>query len=119
MRLSSDTITARKSILKELDLNPIANVEGDIKMNDSTIKGIMNEAFGLESYKDRFRLEYFMLEERIRKLTSMVKGYRAGTLNFTPDCPLEILELQLSHMGGYRDVLKNRAANYEDIDLSK
>lgn len=115
MILSSETIAVLNSFLKELDLRPLS-FEGGNDMK--TVTDVMNAAFGLESYKDRFRLEYFMLDERIRKLTSMVKNYRAGTLNFTPDCPLEILELQLSHMEGYRDVLKNRATMYEDIDLT-
>ena len=36
-----------------------------------------------EDYKDRFRAEYYQLEDRIDKLANMLEKYKDGTLNFT------------------------------------
>ena len=44
-----------------------------------------------EDYKDRFRAEYYQLEDRIDKLVNMLEKYKAGTLNFTPSCSYELL----------------------------
>ena len=47
----------------------------------------------------------------------MLKGYKEGTLEFTPNCPYRILYEQLMYMKAYRDVLDARA-KIENIDLS-
>ena len=58
-----------------------------------------------EDYKDRFRAEYYQLEDRIDKLVNMLEKYKAGTLNFTPSCSYELLSYQLQTMNAYKRVL--------------
>lgn len=62
-----------------------------------------------EDYKDRFRAEYYQLEDRIIKLSNMLEKYKAGTLNFTPSCSYELLSYQLQTMNAYKRVLEERA----------
>ena len=47
----------------------------------------------------------------------MTVKYEAGTLNFTPSCPLELLKEQKKYMGNYIRTLKIRA-EIEKIDLN-
>lgn len=68
-------------------------------------------------FKDRFKAEYYQLDNRIAGLQRMLKGYKEGTLEFTPNCPYRILYEQLMYMKAYRDVLEARA-KIENIDLS-
>jgi len=60
-------------------------------------------------YKDRFEAEYEQLNIRYTKLSRMIAGYKAGRLDFTPACPVELLERQLKAMGEYQQCLKLRA----------
>ena len=69
-----------------------------------------------EDYKDRFRAEYYQLEDRIDKLANMLEKYKAGTLNFTPSCSYELLSYQLQTMNAYRRVLEERA-EIEGIEI--
>ena len=69
-----------------------------------------------EDYKDRFRAEYYQLEDRIDKLANMLQKYKAGTLNFTPSCSYELLSYQLQTMNAYKRVLEERA-EIEGIEL--
>ena len=46
----------------------------------------------------------------------MTVKYEAGTLDFTPDCPLDLLKEQKKHMGNYIRTLKIRA-EIEKIQL--
>lgn len=69
-----------------------------------------------EDYKDRFRAEYYQLEDRIDKLANMLEKYKAGTLNFTPSCSYELLSYQLQTMNAYKRVLEERA-EIEKIEL--
>jgi len=46
----------------------------------------------------------------------MIIKYEAGTLDFQPDCPLELLKRQAKAMGEYLYVLEMRA-QLEEIDL--
>ena len=69
-----------------------------------------------EDYKDRFRAEYYQLEDRIDKLANMLEKYKAGTLNFTPSCSYELLNSQLKAMNEYLQYLTIRA-EIEGIDL--
>ena len=54
-----------------------------------------------EDYKDRFRAEFYQLEDRIDKLSNMLEIYKAGTLDFTPSCSYELLNSQLKAMNEY------------------
>ena len=69
-----------------------------------------------DNYKDRFRAEYYQTKERYQRLHLMIIKYEAGTLDFQPDCPLELLKRQAKAMGEYLYVLKMRA-QLEEIDL--
>ena len=69
-----------------------------------------------EDYKDRFRAEYYQLEDRIDKLANMLEKYKAGTLNFTPSCSYDLLSYQLQTMNAYKRVLEERA-EIEGIEL--
>ena len=61
------------------------------------------------NFIERFLAEYHQLNIRIAGLERMLKGYREGTLDFTPNCPYEILDAQLVCMKAYREVLEERA----------
>lgn len=67
-------------------------------------------------WKERFVHEYKELKERYNKLHKMIIKYEAGTLDFTPNCSLELLKEQKRYMGEYLRVLEIRA-EIEDIDL--
>mgnify|MGYP000511035839 FL=1 len=69
-----------------------------------------------DNYKDRFRAEYYQTKERYQRLHLMIIKYEAGTLDFQPDCPLELLKRQAKAMGEYLYVLEMRA-QFEEIDL--
>ena len=69
-----------------------------------------------DNYKDRFRAEYYQTKERYQRLHLMIIKYEAGTLDFQPDCPLELLKRQVKAMGDYLYVLEMRA-QLEEIDL--
>lgn len=63
----------------------------------------------MEAYKERMAAEYRELEERIKKLDAILTKYDNGTLEFTLNCPIELLRAQRSAMGNYRDCLEVRA----------
>lgn len=67
-------------------------------------------------WKERVVQEYKELKERYNKLHKMIIKYEAGTLDFTPNCSLELLKEQKRYMGEYLRVLEIRA-EIEDIDL--
>ena len=69
-----------------------------------------------DNYKDRFRAEYYQTKERYQRLHLMIIKYEAGTLDFQPDCPLELLKRQAKAMGEYLYVLEMRV-QLEEIDL--
>ena len=67
-------------------------------------------------YKERFKAEYYQCKIRYDKLYRMIEKYKAGTLDFTPACPLPLLEDQLKTMRRYLLCLQVRAKN-EGVDL--
>lgn len=67
-------------------------------------------------WKERVVQEYKELKERYNKLHKMLIKYEAGTLDFTPNCSLELLKEQEMYMGDYLRILEIRA-EIEDIDL--
>lgn len=67
-------------------------------------------------WKERFVQEYKELKERYNKLHKMIIKYEAGTLDFTPNCSLELLKEQKMYMGEYLRVLEIRS-EIENIDL--
>lgn len=74
------------------------------------------ELMNSPDYKDRFKAEYYQTKIRYDKLHKMCVKYEAGTLDFTPDCSLELLKEQKCAMGNYLYCLELRAA-IEDINL--
>ena len=71
---------------------------------------------GSANYKERFCAEYWQTKIRYEKLHRMTIRYEAGTLDFTPDCPLALLKEQKAAMGNYLHALEVRA-EIEKIDL--
>lgn len=69
-----------------------------------------------DDYKKRFIAEYLQTKIRYDKLHKMLVQYEAGTLGFTPNCPVEVLRGQAYHMGNYLMQLEIRA-EIENIDL--
>lgn len=67
-------------------------------------------------WKERVVQEYKELKERYNKLHKMIIKYEAGTLDFTPNCSLELLKEQKMYMGEYLRILEIRS-EIEDIDL--
>lgn len=61
------------------------------------------------NYKERFMAEYYQLKIRRDKLHNMIVKYAVGTLDFVPDCPLEILEKQEEIMDKYLEILEIRS----------
>ncbi len=62
-----------------------------------------------DDYKKRFVAEYVQTKIRYKKLHKMITKYEAGTLDFEPQCSLELLKEQKMHMGNYIHTLEVRA----------
>lgn len=75
----------------------------EIELRDTV--GLMNSS----DYKERFAAEYWQTKIRYDKLHRMVTKYEAGTLDFTPDCSIELLKQQKRAMGEYLHCLEVRA----------
>lgn len=60
-------------------------------------------------WQTRFKIEYSELKERYNKLHKMLVKYDAGTLEFKPTCPIDLLRKQKATMGGYLNILEIRA----------
>lgn len=83
-----------------------------MKLQD-TIKGMTSQ-----DYKERFRAEYFQLQNRIDGLGAMLIKYRKGTLTFEPKCTLKMLDGQFDAMKTYATHLSERA-KLEGISLEE
>jgi hypothetical protein len=70
----------------------------------------------MEDYKIRFIKEYRDLNDRYEKLHKMLIKYDAGTLEFKPTCPIDLLRKQKAIMGNYLYCLEVRA-EIEGINL--
>jgi len=60
-------------------------------------------------YKERFLAEYEQTKIRYEKLHRMIVKHEAGTLEFIPTCPIELLKDQKRCMGEYLHCLEVRA----------
>ena len=69
-----------------------------------------------DDYIKRFLAEYHQTKIRYEKLHRMCVKYEAGTLDFTPKCPIDLLKEQKKNMGLYLNRLEVRA-EIEGIDL--
>ena len=76
------------------------------EINDlsSTIPAMLSS-----NYKDRFFAEYWQTKMRYERLHNMIVAYTAGTLEFKPTCPMELLNEQAANMGRYLFNLEVRA----------
>lgn len=68
------------------------------------------------TWQNRMKREYRETKERYEKLHKMVTKYEAGTLDFTPNCSIDLLRQQKRHMGEYLHDLEIRA-EIEGIEL--
>lgn len=69
-----------------------------------------------EDYKERFKAEYWQTKIRYDKLHNMVVKIDAGTLEFEPTCPPDLLKSQVGFMGQYLYALEVRA-QIEGVEL--
>lgn len=60
-------------------------------------------------WQQRFANEYYETKNRRDKLHNMLIKLRAGTLDFTPQCPASLLCQQERVMNEYLDILEERA----------
>ena len=81
-----------------------------MELNDTI--NLMNSS----DYKKRFQAEYYQTKIRYDKLCKMLVKHEAGTLGFTPTCPIEVLEDQKYNMEQYLKSLQIRA-EIENIEL--
>lgn len=70
----------------------------------------------LQPWQSRMVTEYKELKDKYDKLHKMLVRHDAGTLDFTPVCPIELLEKQAYYMGQYLRILETRA-EIENISL--
>lgn len=70
----------------------------------------------MEDWKSRFIDEYNQLVNNIEKLHKMIVKYEAGTIEFKPNCSLELLKEQESTMRKYLYILEIRG-QIEKIDF--
>lgn len=69
-----------------------------------------------KDYKDRFKAEYYQLENRYNGLSKMIVNWDNNELSFTPTCPRATYDLQLRAMKDYLSILEIRA-KIEGIEL--
>ena len=62
-----------------------------------------------DDYKERFKAEFYQLENRINGLEGMIKKWDEGTLEFKPTCPRGLYDQQLKSMKEYYATLIIRA----------
>lgn len=74
------------------------------------------EMMNSKDFKERFRAEYFQLKIRMTGLGNMLKKYKEGTLNFSPNCSFDLLNGQYKSMDMYASYLEERAL-IENVDL--
>ena len=68
-------------------------------------------------YKERFKAEYIQLKNRLEGLKRILESWDKGTLNFTPTCPRDLYDKQVSGMVTYLNVLAKRA-RMEGVNIS-
>lgn len=69
-----------------------------------------------DDYQDRFKAEYYQLDNRINGLKNMLIKYQDGTLKFEPNSSYDLLNSQLKIMELYRGILEERAVK-EEVEL--
>lgn len=69
----------------------------------------VNDAAVIPEWQARFKEEYHDLKNRQAKLHKMLVKFDAGTLDFKPTCPVELLRQQENVMSEYMRILEIRA----------
>ena len=77
-----------------------------------------NRANAATDYKQRMINEYNEVKDRYNKLHKMIVKYDAGTLDFEPTCPIDLLREQKAVMGRYLNILEIRA-EIENVNFEK
>lgn len=80
----------------------------DIRLDASKL-GIAENKSVIPEWQVRFKEEYCDLKNRQAKLHKMLVKYDAGTLDFKPTCPVELLRQQEIVMSEYMRILEIRA----------
>lgn len=70
----------------------------------------------IPAYVNRMIHEYHELKDKYNKLRHMLVKHEAGTLDFEPTCPIELLEHQANVMSEYLHTLEVRA-EIENVEL--
>lgn len=60
----------------------------------------------MEDWKQRVVDEYKQLHGRYELLSTFITKYEAGTLPFTPNCPICLLRMQSDTIQKYLDILE-------------
>lgn len=92
-----------------------------MELQEKVVNWELNDTVDLMNsgdYKERFQAEYLQTKIRYNKLHRMLVKHEAGTLEFTPTCPINLLEDQAYYMGNYLKSLEVRA-EVEGIDISQ
>lgn len=69
-----------------------------------------------KNFEDRFKAEYYQLDNRMSGLSKMLEKYKNGELDFKPNCSYDLLNGQLKAMDMYASYLEERAI-LENIEL--
>ena len=75
-----------------------------------------NDTEEVPAYVNRMIAEYHELKDKYNKLHRMLVKHEAGTLDFEPTCPIELLERQANVMSEYLHILEVRA-EIENVKL--
>lgn len=104
------------SIIKDMPTKTIYEYEitiSDCRQNSNGNKCNEEPA---PAYVQRMIAEYHELKDKYTKLHSMLVKHKAGTLDFEPTCPIELLEHQANVMDEYLYILEVRA-EIENVEL--
>lgn len=72
----------------------------------------------LKDYQVRFMDEYNTLVNKYLKLNKIINSYELDQLDFTLNCPIELLKEQSDIMWNYINILWKRA-EFENVKLNK
>lgn len=85
------------------------NGEFEIGIRDDSCDCKNEPVEEVPAYVSRMITEYHELKDKYNKLNRMLVKHEAGTLDFEPTCPIELLEHQANVMGEYLHTLEVRA----------
>ena len=92
------------------------NENGDFEIAIGCKNNLAESTEEVPAYVSRMIAEYHELKDKYTKLHRMLIKHEAGTLDFEPTCPIELLEHQANVMGEYLHTLEVRA-EIEKVEL--